>query len=96
MCAVSRTLAFTPLDVIRLTFPSSPSVKFHLPVSEWPVIMSFGLVSVGVALSELVEDEVLEWIPVDGRVWAVRLRDLCTVNTYCSDRRSVHAYRLES
>lgn len=70
MWCVKQTRIQDSRSLIRLTFPSSPSVNFHLHISEDPEAAASGIVGIGVAFSERAEVSLLQWILVDSRLLA--------------------------
>ena len=89
VCCIQETRIQDSSSIIRLTPPSDPSVKFHLRLSGDSEAATSGLAGVGVALSDRAEAALLDWIPVDSRLCAVRLRGSCKVNSRRSDRRNL-------
>ena len=75
MCCVSETRIQDPSSVIHLTAPNQNKVssRYTLRVSGSPDAASRGLAGVGIALSPRAELALLDWIPVDSRLCAVRL-----------------------
>ncbi|VDP31554.1 unnamed protein product [Schistosoma margrebowiei] len=75
VCCVSETRIQDPSSVIHLTSPcqNKEPTRFTLRVSGSPDSASRGLADVGIALSPRAELALLEWIPVDSRLCAVRL-----------------------
>lgn len=76
-------------SVIQLIFPSSPSGESHLRLSKSPKAEASGVASVGVALNKRPESALLDWIPGDSRLWAVRRRGQWKVNRPRLDRRNL-------
>lgn len=74
VCCVQETHIRDSSSTIRLTFPSSPSVKFHLRRSGDPEAAASHVASVGVVLTETVEVALLDWVPVDSWLYALRFR----------------------
>ena len=87
MCCLSETRIQDPSSIIRLTSPADPKVTFHLRVSGDPEASAAGQAGVGVALSTRAESALLDWIPVNSRLCAVRLEGSCRVNKRRSDKR---------
>ncbi|CAH8658448.1 unnamed protein product [Schistosoma rodhaini] len=75
VCCVSETRIQDPSVVIHLTSPrqNGQPTKYTLRVSGDPLASSRGLAGVGIALSTRAEQALLEWIPVNSRLCAVRL-----------------------
>ncbi|KAH9583805.1 Craniofacial development protein 2 [Schistosoma haematobium] len=75
MCCASKTLIQDPSSVIQLTSPcqNKEPTRFTLRVSGSPDAASRGLAGVGIASSPRAEIDLLDWIPVDSRLCAVRL-----------------------
>ncbi|CAH8665504.1 unnamed protein product [Schistosoma curassoni] len=75
VCCVSETRIQDPSSVIHLTSPcqNKEPTRFTLRVSGSPDSASRGLAGVGIALSPRAELALLDWIPVDSRLCAVRL-----------------------
>ncbi|KAK4474221.1 hypothetical protein MN116_000067 [Schistosoma mekongi] len=75
VCCVSETRIQDPSVIIHLTSPSQkeqPS-RYTLRLSDDSTATSRGLAGVGIALSMKAEQALLDWIPVDSRLCAVRL-----------------------
>ncbi|TNN08890.1 polyprotein, partial [Schistosoma japonicum] len=64
-----------PRTVIRLTSlcENKESARFTLRVSGNPTATTAGLAGVSIALSSKVEKALLDWIPIDSRLYAVLL-----------------------
>lgn len=69
-----------------MTSPSGLSINFHLPLSGDPEAAAAGFANVGIALYDRVDAALLDWIPFDRRLCAVRPRILCKVNSRRSSR----------
>lgn len=66
--------------VIQLISPSSPSMEFHVCSSGDSEAKASVVAGVRVGFSEIADDTLLEWIPVDNRVCSMRLRGTCKVD----------------
>ncbi|VDP80344.1 unnamed protein product, partial [Schistosoma curassoni] len=75
VCCVSETRMQDPSVFIHLTSPrqNGEPTRYTLRVSGDPTASSRGLAGVGIALSMKVGQALLEWIPVNSRLCAVRL-----------------------
>ncbi|TNN04779.1 polyprotein, partial [Schistosoma japonicum] len=75
ICCISETRIQDPSTVIRLTSPceNKEPARFTLRVSGDPTATTRGLAGVGIALSLKAEQALLDWIPIDSRLCAVRL-----------------------
>ncbi|RTG91107.1 uncharacterized protein DC041_0008631, partial [Schistosoma bovis] len=75
VCCVSETRIQDPSSVIHLTSPyqNKEPTRFTLCVSGSPDAASRGLAGVGIASSPRAKLALLDWIPVDSRLCAVRL-----------------------
>ncbi|TNN14726.1 acyl- :glycerol-3-phosphate acyltransferase, partial [Schistosoma japonicum] len=75
VCCVSETRIQDPSVVIHLTSPrqNGEATKYTLRLSGDSIASSRGLAGVGIALSMRAEQALLEWIPVNSRLCAVRL-----------------------
>ena len=87
VCCLSETRIQDSSSTIRLTSLSDPKETFHLRVSGDPEASASGQAGVGVALSTRAEAALLDWIPVNSRLCAVRLEGSCRVNRQRSDKR---------
>ncbi|KER27476.1 hypothetical protein T265_13796, partial [Opisthorchis viverrini] len=72
MCCVSETRIQDASTGVELTAPSV-STRFRLRTSGDPEAAAGGCAGVGIVLSHRAEVSLLEWIPVDSRLCAVRL-----------------------
>ncbi|KER25885.1 hypothetical protein T265_06740 [Opisthorchis viverrini] len=72
VCCVSETRIQDASTVIELTGPSV-STRFRLRTSGDPEAASVGYAGVDIVLSHRAEVSLLDWIPVDSRLCAVRL-----------------------
>jgi len=72
VCCVSETRMHDPTTVTELTAPSLSS-RFLLRTSGDSEAAASGCAGVGIILSSKAEDCLLDWIPVDSRLCAVRL-----------------------
>ena len=72
VCCVSETRIQDASTVIELTAPSV-STRFRLRTSGDPEAAAAGCAGVGIVLSHRAEVSLLDWIPVDSRLCAVRL-----------------------
>ena len=75
VCCVSETRIQDPSVVIHLTSPrqNGEATRYTLRLSGDSIASSRGLAGVGIALSMRAEQALLEWIPVNSRLCAVRL-----------------------
>ena len=89
VCCLQETRIQDSSTIIRLTPPSNQSVMFHLRLSGDPEAQASGLAGVGVALSERAEAALIDWIPVDSRLCAVRLRGSCKISSRRQERRNL-------
>jgi len=82
VCCVSETRIQDPTSVIHLKpLRANPAIsQFTLRVSGDPAATARGLYGVGVALSPRAERALLDWIPVNSRLCAVRLAGSIKVN----------------
>jgi hypothetical protein len=72
VCCISETRIQDESTVIELTAPSLSSY-FRLRTSGNPEAATAGNAGVGIVLSQRAEESLLDWIPVDSRLCAVRL-----------------------
>ena len=72
VCCISETRIQDASSVLVLSTPNDPS-RFYLRTSGDPEAAASGSAGVGVALSRRAEDSLVEWIPVNSRLCAVRL-----------------------
>ncbi|VDP38089.1 unnamed protein product, partial [Schistosoma margrebowiei] len=91
VCCVSETRIQDPSSVIHLTSPcqNKEPTRFTLRVSGSPDSASRGLAGVGIALSPRAELALLDWIPVDSRLCAVRLNGTVRIRKDRDTRRSL-------
>ncbi|CAH8650188.1 unnamed protein product [Schistosoma margrebowiei] len=89
VCRVSETRIQDPSSVIHLTSPcqNKEPTRFTLRVSGSRDSASRGLAGVGIALSPRAELALLEWIPVDSRLCAVRLNGTVRIRKDRDTRR---------
>ena len=89
VCCVSETRIQDPTSIIRLRpLIANPTISHYtLRVSGDPASAARGLCGVGVALSPRAEQALLDWIPVNSRLCAVRLSGSIKVNVDRYDRR---------
>ncbi|KER31489.1 hypothetical protein T265_02262 [Opisthorchis viverrini] len=82
VCCVSETRIQDPSVVLHLRTPRMNSALSHfsLRVSGDPEAMTRGIYGVGVALSPRAERALLDWIPVNSRLCAVRLSSSIKIN----------------
>ncbi|KAA3670424.1 uncharacterized protein DEA37_0004723, partial [Paragonimus westermani] len=91
VCCVSETRVYDSSTVIHLSSPldSCRSKRFCLRVSGDAEAESHGRAGVGIALSSRAEQCLLDWIPVNSRLCAVRLNTSVKVCRRKSERRCV-------
>lgn len=89
VCCVSETRIQDPSTVIQISPPgwSSTSPAYSLRVSGDSAARSRGQAGVGIALSRKAEGALLDWIPVNSRLCAVRLNGSTKVNRKTNRRR---------
>ena len=82
VCCVSETRIQDPSSVMHLKPPGKNPVcsTYTLRVSGDPTASARGLAGVGIALSSRAESSLLDWIPVNSRLCAVRLNGSVRVN----------------
>ncbi|CAH8627016.1 unnamed protein product [Schistosoma rodhaini] len=74
VCCLSETRIQDSNEVLQIRSPSVASKSlFHVRLSRDPVASSSGLAGVGVALSARAEAALIDWIPINSRLCAVRL-----------------------
>lgn len=99
VCNTQETRIQGSSYVIRLTFRSIPSAKFHLELSLDPKAAASGVADVGVALSERTEAALRCRLPVDSRLRVMKIGGSCKeiafalIGTTC--RLSVRTNRLQ-
>ena len=89
VCCIQETRIQDSSSVLRLTSPTTPHVKFHLRLSGDPAASTSGQAGVGIALSSRAEAALLDWIPVDSRLCAVRLEGACKVSKSRTGKRNL-------
>ena len=72
VCCLSETRLYDSSTVVRLTAPSISS-QYFLRCSGDPAATATGHAGVGIVLNSRAEASLLEWIPVNSRICAVRL-----------------------
>lgn len=89
VCCVSETRIQDPSTVIPLNPPrwSSASPAYTLRVSGDPAARAHGQAGVGIALNCASERALIDWIPVNSRLCAVRLNGSVRVNRGSNRRR---------
>ena len=81
-----------PTSLIHLRSPRSPAgFEFTLRVSGDPASSSRGYAGVGIALSTRAKKTLLEWIPINSRLCAVRLDSSIRVNKQRNAKRHLFA-----
>ena len=74
VCCLSETRIQDSSEVLQIRSPSVASKSlFHVRLSGDSVASSSGLAGVGVALSARAEAALIDWIPINSRLCAVRL-----------------------
>ena len=82
ICCLSETRIQDPSVLYRLRSPTGSSgTAYHLRLSEDCAASAAGQAGVGIALSDRAEAAVLEWIPVNSRLCAVRLEGSLKVSS---------------
>ena len=89
VCCIQETRIQDPSYILRLTSQITPNAKFQLRLSGDPEASASGQAGVGIALSPRAEAALLDWIPVDSRLCAVRLEGACKVNRRSTDKRNL-------
>jgi hypothetical protein len=89
ICCLSETRIQDSSSVIRLTSPANSERTFHLRLSGDTEAMASGQAGVGIALSERAEAALLDWIPIDSRLCAVRLEGSCKVSRQKNRKRGL-------
>ncbi|CAH8872067.1 unnamed protein product, partial [Trichobilharzia szidati] len=85
VCCISETRIQDPS---KLSSPSgSSSSMYHLLLSGDPAASASGVAGVGVALSARAEAALLDWIPINSRLCAVRLEGYTKVRSSRPDTR---------
>ena len=88
VCCLSETRIQDSSSIIRLS--TSPSSRiFHLRLSGDTEAAVSGQAGVGIALSSRAEPALLEWIPVDSRICAVRLKGSCRKSRFRTETRNL-------
>ena len=77
VCCLSETRIYDSSSVKRLSAPSNSSRSYYLRLSGDDEAAESGQAGVGIVLSSIAEASLLEWIPVDSRLCAVRLKGSC-------------------
>ncbi|CAH8657151.1 unnamed protein product [Dicrocoelium dendriticum] len=80
ICCLSETRLQDSSAVIRMASPVNSDAKYYLRLSGDPESAAIGQAGVGVVLSARAESALLDWIPVNSRLCAVRLRGSCNVS----------------
>ena len=89
VCCVSETRIQDPSIVLRLKSPTSS--PFHLRLSGDAAASASGLAGVGIALSSKAEAALLDWIPINSRLCAVRIEGSCRVSNRRPGKRNLFA-----
>ena len=89
VCTLQETRIQDSSDVIRLSSPAHPEVKFHLRLSGDSEASASGHAGVGIALNSRAEAALSDWFPVNSRLWTVRLESSCRIKQTRSDTRSL-------
>ena len=75
VCCVSETRIYDSSSVTRLSSPSGSSCGYCLRLSGDDEAAASGQAGVGIVLSNKAETALLDWIPINSRLCAVRLKD---------------------
>ncbi|MES9976933.1 MAG: reverse transcriptase domain-containing protein [Candidatus Thiodiazotropha sp.] len=90
VCCLSETRIQDPSVVHYLTCPNpSTTETFRMRVSGDPVAEAAGLAGVGIALSHRAESALIDWIPINSRLCAVRLEGSSRVSKLLNTKRSL-------
>ena len=88
VCCLSETRIQDSSEVLQIRSPSVASKSlFHVRLSGDPVASSSGLAGVGVALSARAEAALIDWIPINSRLCAVRLESSIKVRRNRREKR---------
>lgn len=80
ICCLQETRLPDPSCVTHLVSPADDKKVFYLRLSNDPELSTSGQAGVGIALSGRAEQALLEWIPVNNRICAIRLNGSCRVS----------------
>lgn len=81
VCCLSETRLYDSTNVTKLVSPIPDSrKKFYLRCSGDPSSIASGTAGTSIALNEEAENSLIEWIPINSRLCAVRLDGSCRVN----------------
>ena len=88
VCCLSETRIQDSSEVLQIRSPSVASKSlFHVRLSGDSVASSSGLAGVGVALSARAEAALIDWIPINSRLCAVRLESSIKVRRNRREKR---------
>ncbi|CAH8517778.1 unnamed protein product [Schistosoma margrebowiei] len=88
VCCLSETRIQDSGEVLQIRSPSvALKSLFYVRLSGDPVASSFGLAGVGVALSARAEAALVDWIPINSRLCAVRLESSIKVRRNRREKR---------
>jgi hypothetical protein len=87
VCCLSETRLYDSSQVLPLRSPSNCNSIFYARFSGDPEAASVGVAGVGIALSKRAEGAILDWIPVNSRLCAVRISGSSKVNAYRDTKR---------
>ncbi|CAH8540670.1 unnamed protein product [Schistosoma guineensis] len=88
VCCLSETRIQDSGEVLQIRSPSVTSKSlFYVRLSGDPVASSSGLAGVGVALSARAEAALIDWIPINSRLCAVRLESSIKVRRNRREKR---------
>ncbi|KAH9594337.1 hypothetical protein MS3_00005453 [Schistosoma haematobium] len=92
VCCLSETCILDSGEVLQIRSPSVASKSlFYVRLSGDPVASSSGLAGVGVALSARAEAALIDWIPINSRLCAVRLESSIKVRRNRREKRCLFA-----
>ena len=86
ICCISETRIQDPSVVSELTAPSL-TTRYFLRTSGTPELAAAGQAGVGIVLSSRAEASVVDWIPINSRLCAVRIETAVRTDAMASTRR---------
>jgi hypothetical protein len=88
ICCLSETRLYDSSVISQLdTQSANRQTKYYLRCSGDPTASSSGVAGMGISLSQRAETALLEWIPINSRLCAMRFTGSCKVNQHRGKKR---------
>ncbi|CAH8490480.1 unnamed protein product [Dicrocoelium dendriticum] len=89
ICCLTETRLQDSNSVYQLVSPLHPRTRFHLRLSGDAESAASGQAGVGIALSARAETALIDWIPINSRLCAMRLHGSCKVSRCRVEKRAL-------